>query len=149
LSELREGDVAAPIGCLGSEWYPWYIMDTPENNRFVAEVYKRCGLYPDGGGYLYGNGILFLKAAIEKAGSADVEKVVDALEGITITPFGFADITMRACDHQDMLPIYSGVIGWDPTGKYPFPILLPETIRTADDPADWYYTCEKAVAGRE
>ena len=49
----------------------------------------------------------FIKGAYEKAGSFDTEKFIDAMEGMTVdTPVG--PVTMRAYDHQAMLPMFMG-----------------------------------------
>ena len=45
------------------------------------------------------NGVMFYRAAVEKAGGTDADKVVEALRGLTIdTPVG--PLTINAKDHQ-------------------------------------------------
>ncbi|HBW37806.1 MAG TPA: amino acid ABC transporter substrate-binding protein, partial [Desulfosporosinus sp.] len=57
-------------------------------------------------GYMGGK---FLGQAIEKAGSTDKEKIIDAMEGLTIdTPVGKA--TLRKEDHQVAIPMSYGVV---------------------------------------
>ena len=47
----------------------------------------------------------------------DTEKLIDAMEGMTVSsPIG--DITMRAYDHQVMLPMFSGVTKKAPDHDY-------------------------------
>lgn len=80
-------------------------IDTPENKAFVAAFREAHKAAPD----LYGAdsyGLLFAyKAAVEKAGSIDTDKVRDALRGLSWpTPQGTK--TIRAGDHQAMQPIY-------------------------------------------
>jgi branched-chain amino acid transport system substrate-binding protein len=80
-------------------------IDTPENKKFVAtfkEAYKND---PD----LYGAdsyGLVYAyKAAVEKAGSTETDKVREALRGLKWqTPQG--EKTIRAGDHQAMQPMY-------------------------------------------
>ena len=80
-------------------------IDTPENKKFVADFRAAYKADPD----LYGAdsyGTLYAyKAAVEKAGSTDTDKVRAALEGLTWnTPQG--PKTIRAGDHQAMQPMY-------------------------------------------
>lgn len=50
--------------------------------------------------------------AIKKAGTTDTEKVIDALEGLTInTPVG--PVTFRADDHQSTLGAWIGISKYD------------------------------------
>lgn len=97
----------APEGVLGTNPYFAYAPDTPENKAFV-EAFKKAynrepasfALY----GYLTGE---FLVNAVEKTGSKDKEKMVDALEGMTVdSPVG--KVTLRKEDHQVMLPMFYG-----------------------------------------
>lgn len=81
------------------------LIDTAENKTFVDAFKAAYKADPD----LYGAdsyGILFAyKAAVEKAGSTDTEKVRGALAGLTWkTPQG--DKTIRAGDHQAMQTMY-------------------------------------------
>lgn len=97
----------APEGVLGTNPYFSYYPETPENKTFV-EAFKKAynrepasfALY----GYLSGK---FLVEAVEKAGSKDKEKIVDALEGMTVdSPVG--KVSLRKEDHQVMLPMFYG-----------------------------------------
>lgn len=81
-------------------------IDTPENRRFVAEFEAANKSKPD----LYGAdsyGVLFFyKAAVEKAGSTDTDRVRAAMRGLQwATPQGAK--TMRAGDHQAMQDMYA------------------------------------------
>ena len=80
-------------------------IDTPENKAFVAAFRDATRAAPD----LYGAdsyGLLFAyKAAVEKAGSTDTDKVREALRGLSwATPQGMK--TIRAGDHQAMQTVY-------------------------------------------
>jgi len=148
VTNLRKGDAGVPIGVFGDSVNPfWAMPEDSEAVRYSLAVYNRCGVYP---GLMASNAwvyMAFMKAAIEKAGSTDVEKVVDALEGLTVsTPWG--SIHMRKCDHQPMYPVYTGIIGWDPTGKWPMPILLPKTLKRWDDYPAMYHSCEEIMTIR-
>lgn len=81
-------------------------IDSPENRKFVAEFEAANKAAPD----LYGAdsyGVLFFyKAAVEKAGSTDTDKVRAAMRGLQwATPQGTK--TMRAGDHQAMQDMYA------------------------------------------
>jgi len=49
--------------------------------------------------WLPGNAALFVAEAIKKAGSADAEKLIKTMEGMSYESIT-GKITMRACDHQ-------------------------------------------------
>lgn len=81
-------------------------IDSPENRKFVADFEAANKAAPD----LYGAdsyGVLFFyKAAVEKAGSTDTDKVRTAMRGLQWnTPQGTK--TMRAGDHQAMQDMYA------------------------------------------
>jgi branched-chain amino acid transport system substrate-binding protein len=81
-------------------------IDSPENRKFVADFEAASKAAPD----LYGAdsyGVLFFyKAAVEKAGSTDTDKVRTAMRGLQWnTPQGTK--TMRAGDHQAMQDMYA------------------------------------------
>lgn len=60
-------------------------------------------------------------AAVEKAGSLDPEKIIEAFEGMWYkTPVGWW--FMRKCDHQVILPMFGGEIqaGWNPYFDFPW-----------------------------
>ncbi|MCW5692588.1 MAG: ABC transporter substrate-binding protein [Pseudolabrys sp.] len=80
-------------------------IDTPENKKFVAAFQAANKIEPD----LYGAdsyGLIYAyKAAVEKAGATDTDKVRKALEGLKWqTPQG--EKTLRAGDHQAIQTMY-------------------------------------------
>jgi branched-chain amino acid transport system substrate-binding protein len=80
-------------------------IDTPENKKFVAAFKEAHKADPD----LYGAdsyGLLYAyKAAVEKAGSTETDKVREALRGLKWqTPQG--EKTIRPGDHQAMQTMY-------------------------------------------
>lgn len=79
--------------------YYYKAYDTPENQKFVADYQAKYGRVP-GSWALHGYmSMLAYKAAIEKAGSTDVQKVMAAFDGLAFRgPQG--DVTIRAGDHQ-------------------------------------------------
>ena len=104
---LRPLGQDAPEGVYGTAFYFYYFPDDASTKSF-GEAYKKVtGNYP---GFAGLNGYLtikFLAAAIDKAGSTDKEKIIDALEGLSLdTPVGKG--TIRKEDHQLMLPMVFG-----------------------------------------
>ncbi len=107
----------APEGILATSNYHSYYPVTPENEAFVKEFMARFQREPNIGGL---SGLLaatFIQKAYEKAGKVDAETFVDALEGMTV-PSPVGDVTMRAYDHQVLLPMYMGVTKKSPDHPY-------------------------------
>ena len=89
--------------------YPWYDIKTPEHNAFLDAYQKRWKDYPRIGSLVGYNTVLSIAATISKAGSTDTEKMVDAMEGLSLdTPSG--PITYRKIDHQSTMGAYVGTI---------------------------------------
>jgi len=93
-------------------------VDTPENKAMIAKFHAQPGhknskdvldWWPAGsiGHTIFGWKMVF--AAVEKAGSLDPEKIIEAFEGFRYkTPVGWW--SMRECDHQVILPMFGGVV---------------------------------------
>jgi len=87
--------------------YPWNEINTPEHRRFRDAYRKRWNDYPRQGSVVGYTAVQAAAAAIRKAGSADTEKLVQALKGLEMqTPFG--DVQWRALDHQSTMGAYVG-----------------------------------------
>jgi branched-chain amino acid transport system substrate-binding protein len=87
--------------------YPWNEIATPEHKRFFAAYEKRWNDYPRQGSVVGYVSVHALATALKKAGSADTEKLVEAMKGLEMqTPFG--PITWRAIDHQSTMGAYVG-----------------------------------------
>ncbi|MBI5523842.1 MAG: ABC transporter substrate-binding protein [Desulfarculus sp.] len=108
LSTLKPLGLDAPEGVIGSSNYFFYYPATPANKAFVEEFKKAYGREPKVGalyGYLTAR---FIIEGYKKAGSLDKEKLINAIEGMTLdSPVG--PVTLRAEDHQALLPMYMGV----------------------------------------
>ncbi|WP_020677477.1 ABC transporter substrate-binding protein [Geopsychrobacter electrodiphilus] len=108
ISTLKPLGLNAPEGVIGTANYHSYYPDTAENRAFVAEFEKAYGRTPAVGalyGYITAQ---FISRAYTKAGAIDTEKFINALEGLSVdSPVG--KVTMRAEDHQVMLPMFMGV----------------------------------------
>jgi branched-chain amino acid transport system substrate-binding protein len=136
-------DVVVPLGAEAPEglWvssnYAFYNQDTPANRAFVAKYKAKTGDLPPAGAFFGYVGTYFLAEAVKKAKSVDTEKVIDALEGLTIeTPLG--PLTMRGYDHQASKGQYWGRL--KKVAEYPFPIMGDvqyivgeKTLRSVDE----------------
>jgi branched-chain amino acid transport system substrate-binding protein len=89
--------------------YPWYDIDNPIHDKFVAAYQEKYGDSPRLAsllGYTIGYAI---KAMLDKAGSTDTDQMIAALEGLNMsTPIG--PMTMRAIDNQSSLGAFVGTI---------------------------------------
>lgn len=134
-----------PTGLYGGSNYLWYYPDSEANKAFVAKSKQQFDdPYPSGigifGGYTSGK---FLCDAILKAGSVDTEKVIKALETLTIQTV-IGPIAMRACDHQAVTATFWGKL--DKVSGYPFPILTDIVMTPADKAMP---SCEEIAAARK
>lgn len=87
--------------------YPWYGIETPAHEAFLTAYQAKFDDYPRLGSVVGYATIRSLAAGIEKAGSVDPEKLVEAFRGLTVsTPFG--EITYRAEDHQSTMGGFVG-----------------------------------------
>ena len=139
-----------PTGVYGATNYLWYYPDTPANKAFVKkylEYTTKAGKpdpYPSGigafGGYC---SAMFLTKAIRKAGSVDTNKVIKALEGLTIQT-AIGPIRMRSCDHQAVTPAFWGKI--EDVPGYPFPIIKDVVMTPAKKVIS---TCKEIRAARK
>ena len=88
----------AMVGAIGSSRYP-FTVDTPRNHDFVKRFHELHGVYPDMfDGETY-EGLEWLAQVIQKAGTDDVEKVIDAWEDSSYEGLE-GPFFMRKCDHQ-------------------------------------------------
>lgn len=138
-------DMPAGIHCGAKYWFDYPY--TPGNKAWADNYTKRFGEYPSMFtmcGYV---GVMFLAKAIEKAGTINTEKVIRALEGITIdTPIG--PQTMRKEDHQAIVSHGWGKTCKDP--KYDFMTLcdfqvIPgeKIIPTVEEVLNWRKAAKK------
>lgn len=109
-------EFAEPLGKANPEGmlvdaYPWFQIDTPAHKAFVEAYRKKTGSHPVYGSIVGYVNMLALAEAIKKAKSTDTERVIEALEGLTITtPIG--PITFRE-DHQSTFGSWIGVTRFD------------------------------------
>jgi branched-chain amino acid transport system substrate-binding protein len=112
---------AMPAGVYVSSRYFFTSPDSSLNQRFVKDYYARFNEYPD---YMAGEtyaGVYFIKAAIERAGTTDPDKIIEAVEKSPLaweTPEGWK--TMRSEDHSIVEDCLWGQTS--PNEKYGFAI---------------------------
>jgi hypothetical protein len=59
-----------------------------------------------------------LKAAIEKVGAVDTEKMINAMEGMVLDTFA-GKVPIRPYDHQAIMPTWYGIIDFTPELTFP------------------------------
>ena len=143
LSNLQALGKDGPEGIMGTANYLFYYPETPENKAFVAEFRKMYSRPPKVGA-LYGYALAqLIVKGYQKAGKIDKEKLVTAVEGLVVdSPVG--KLEMRACDHQLMLPMFSGVTKKSPQYDY---LISGDTMTIAGK--DYLPTCEEIAKVRK
>jgi branched-chain amino acid transport system substrate-binding protein len=139
-----------PTDVYGGSNYLWYYPDSSENKAFVKkcqEFSEKMGKpdpHPSGIGVFSGYCCAkFLTEALVKAGTTETEKVIKAMEGLSIdTPIG--QIKMRACDHQAETPAFWGKI--IQVEGYPFPV-IKQVITTP--PEKIMPSCQEVMESRK
>jgi branched-chain amino acid transport system substrate-binding protein len=109
-----------PTGLVVDQRYYFHWPATKRNQAFVKAYQADYKDYPSGWSAEGYDGIYFLAEAIRKAGSLDADKVIAALEGLSIdAPRGKA--TLRKEDHQLSADFMAGETVFDKA--YPFAIV--------------------------
>jgi branched-chain amino acid transport system substrate-binding protein len=109
----------APEGTFGFGRGCFFMDPNPKMMEFVQKFRKARGAFPDSWSVMAYDTIYLIKAAIEKAKTAETEAVIKAMEGITFDSLR-GKFTIRALDHMGTVPCYQGTIAKDPI--YPFKI---------------------------
>lgn len=107
----------APEGVFAFARGDFFQDPNPKMMEFVEKFRKARGAYPDGWAVQAYDGVYLLKAAIEKAKTADTEAVVKAMEGLSIDSLR-GKFYIRPLDHMGSVPSYQGTIAKDPA--FPF-----------------------------
>ncbi|MBW2585131.1 MAG: ABC transporter substrate-binding protein, partial [Deltaproteobacteria bacterium] len=108
LSTLKPLGLQAPEGVIGTSNYFFYYPDTAANKSFVKKFETAYNRKPAVGAVYGLLAAKFIFGAYKQAGKVDTEKFIDNVEGMWVnSPVG--KVTMRAYDHQAMLPMFMGV----------------------------------------
>jgi branched-chain amino acid transport system substrate-binding protein len=103
---------------------------TADNRAFIERYLKRWKRYPNYSAETTYSAFFIMKAAVEKAGSLDTDKVVGALKGMQIkNPGGMR--TFRDVDQQFIYNVPAGRPMMDK--KYPIPVLGDLKVFEAKD----------------
>ena len=108
LSTLKPLGLNAPEGVIGTSNYFFYYPETAANKNFVKKFEEAYNRKPAVGAVYGLLAAKYIFGAYKKAGVIDTEKLIDNVEGMWVdSPVG--KVTMRAFDHQAMLPMFMGV----------------------------------------
>jgi branched-chain amino acid transport system substrate-binding protein len=138
-----------PVGIYSGNSYLWYYPETKANKEFVQKYLeyttKKGEPEPYAAEAVFAGytGARFLMEAMLKAKSAKTEDVINAMEGLTLQTAS-GPVTMRACDHQVISPVFWGQIASLP--NYPFPVMKDLYTISAGEVAP---TCEEIAASRK
>jgi branched-chain amino acid transport system substrate-binding protein len=118
-----------PTGLVVDQRYYFHWPNTKRNQEFVKAYQADFKDYPSAWAAEGYDGVYFLAEAIKKAGSLDANKVIAALEGLTLElPRGKA--TLRKEDHQLSSDFMVGETVFDKA--YPFAIVGKTEVFPAD-----------------
>ncbi len=108
LSTLKPLGLNAPEGVIGTSNYFFYYPETAANRNFVKNFESAYNRKPAVGAVYGFLAAKYIFGAYKKAGEIDTEKFIANVEGMWVdSPVG--KVTMRAYDHQAMLPMFMGV----------------------------------------
>lgn len=108
----------APEGVRGYSRAPFFAIDSPEIDEFVASYRDRYGVYPSDWAIMAYDAVKLWAEGVEEAGSLDPDELVDALEGYEFGSLR-GPVTIRPEDHQASVPVYSGIVTADPEVGFP------------------------------
>jgi branched-chain amino acid transport system substrate-binding protein len=134
-----------PVGAYGGSNYLWFYPETAANKAFVEKCKAKFNdPYPSGIGIFGGyTSAKFLLDAILKANSLDTEKIINAMEGMTIQTV-IGPMQMRACDHQAVTATFWGQVAKVP--GFPFPVVKDIVVTPAEKVMP---TCEEIAGARK
>jgi branched-chain amino acid transport system substrate-binding protein len=111
--------------------YSYSAYNNAMNTRFVHDFRAKTGQMPESWGFDAYLAVFAYKAAIEKAGSADYEKVLKALPGVSFaSPAG--QLTIDATSHMTNVPVVATDTVGDPKSTEDVKFLQTQIIRPED-----------------
>jgi branched-chain amino acid transport system substrate-binding protein len=135
-----------PEGIWGGTQYPfWDHKANPRSEALYKNVVNKMGRPPGLGAPCGYEAVWAIETAAKKAGSTDVEKIIDALEGITLDTV-VGPVIIRDFDHQATWPLFYGQTKFVP--EYPkFPVLV-NTFTVGDEGYPTKADIQKARSGK-
>ncbi len=131
VTEMEEMKDELPRGLIGETRAPFFAhMDIPMMANFVKNYRAKYNQYPSDWAVMEYDAVYVLKQGIEKAKSIDIEKVKNALKGMTVNTTR-GKLYFRKIDNMLNCQSYIGIIADDP--KYPFPIYKDLLIVTGEE----------------
>ncbi len=131
-----------PKNVLGGGYYPYWLIDDPKSNAYWQKFKRVTGGMHASISVASTVAVYAVKNAFEKAGTVDMEKAIDALEGMQCdTVVGKVEI--RKCDHQIMWPFWIGTVTVSPDQPWPH---ISDAMKT--DPLKTYMSCSEISAAR-
>jgi len=131
LEAVKGAGADMPLGIVSNAYDTFYYPETDWHKDWIERLKKYTGEeYPSswcGTGY---DAMKFLVEAIAKAGTTETDKVIAALEDLTVDS-SVGKLLMRKKDHQAVRGQYWGTL--TKVDEYPFPILRPVEYVKADD----------------
>jgi branched-chain amino acid transport system substrate-binding protein len=140
-SGVKKGE-PYPKGALATCRYPFWAIKDPKSKQFVEKHQKKVGFFPSYGAMNQYVIMYALKAAIEKVGEVDTEKIINALEGMVLDTF-VGKIPIRPYDHQAMMPNWYGIMNF--TREFSFPHITKTDVIGEEG----YHTVEQIKKIRE
>ena len=145
LTELIAQARSIRRGQYGRTRAPFFAhLDVPMMAQLVDTYKGKFGSYPSDWAVMAYDGVYALKQGVEKAGSINVEKIKDAMKGMTIDT-ARGRLSFRKIDNQLGCSTYFGRVSDDP--QYSFPIY--HDLLELKAPENWRPEAEiKAARGQ-
>lgn len=112
-------------GGIGFDRAPFWAMKNL-NKSWISKFHSEFGEWPPAWAILGYTAFQTWAYGVQKAGSFNGTKVASQIPGATINTIR-GPITIRACDHQALVPEYVGIISNKVSSTYGFPIYTPST----------------------
>jgi len=119
LAELGPSDPEA--GAIGFDRAAFWAKTMAPSKAWVSRYHSMYGQWPSQWAILAYTAVQAWAYAVKKAGTFNGTKVASELPGATV-PTIRGPITIRACDHQALVPEYVGTISSHVDPTYGFPI---------------------------
>ncbi|HEY5678324.1 MAG TPA: ABC transporter substrate-binding protein [Myxococcales bacterium] len=104
-------------GVIGYERGPFHVIrklaPSDRLEKFMKAYQAKTGKYPSTWAINAYDGVMTWAKAVQKAGTADTEKVVDALEGLELDSLRGPGRFIRKVDHQANVGSYIGTVAWE------------------------------------